>query len=281
MGEAIVMCPAKVNLFLNIAGKENDMHLLKMFNQSVDLYDYINIKLNDTGAITFSCDNADIPTDDTNSCIIAASLMQAYYNLDCGFDIKLTKNIPMQSGLGGESTDAAGIILGIKDLCNLDIPLKDLMSIGFQVGADVPFCLNGGACLVNSKGEHVTKVKINANYHFIIIQPNFGIDTPYAFYCYDKTCAEYTKFDEYTFGYNDMEIIAPKCIREIKKFMYGTDGCWFANMSGTGSAVVGAYTNKKKRLAALREVRKYFVDYKAFAVEPCKGIEVLNKTRLH
>ena len=278
MDEVYVMCPAKINLFLNIVGKADDMHLLKMVNQTVNLYDYLTIRPNETGALTFQCTNQDIPYDDTNSCLNAATMMLAYYNIDCGLDIILTKNIPIGAGLGGESTDAAGVILGIKELFNLEIDRKALISLGKQIGADVPFCLLGGSCLVKGIGDHLTKVRMN-NYHYLIIHPNFGISTAQAFYAFDKSCAEYRELDGFVLGHNDFEIIAPDQIQDIKDYFADT-GAFFTNMTGSGSSVIGAYTNAKKRLAALRGLKKVFQDYQGFSVEPCSGVDVIKKSRL-
>ncbi len=279
MDEVWVMCPAKINLFLNIIGSENDMHLLKMLNQTVDLYDYLNIKPNPTGALTFQCTNADIPLDDTNSCLAAATLMLAYYNINCGLDITLTKNIPVGAGLGGESTDAAGVILGIKELFNLKIDRKELITIGKQIGADVPFCLIGGPCLVQGIGDHITKLKMR-NYHYLIIHPSFSISTAKAFQAFDETCSNYKELNGFILGHNDFEIISPKEIQSIKDYFADT-GAFFTNMTGTGSSVIGAYTNAKKRLRALRGLKNYFQGYQGYVVEPCDGVQVIKKSRLN
>ena len=126
MTDVIVLCPAKINLFLNITGKQDDMHLLKMVNQTVSLYDTLYIKLNGTGRINITCNNKNIPLDENNSCYKAASLMKDTFNIKFGFDIEITKKIPTGAGLGGESTDAAGVVLGISHMFKLNIDSERL-----------------------------------------------------------------------------------------------------------------------------------------------------------
>lgn len=279
MYEVIVLCPAKINMFLNIIGQKNNMHLLKMINQSVNLYDYLTIKPNGTGNININCNNLSVPTDERNSCFKAALIMQKLFHINFGFDINITKNIPLEAGLGGESTDAAGVILGIKEMLGLQIGNDDLATIGFQIGADVPFCLIGGTCLVQGFGEHVTKIQMK-DLNYLIVKPNFNISTTDAFHTYDKLCAKYKEFDGFIVGQNDFEIIMPPEIQEIKSYL--TDqGAFFTNMSGSGSSIIGAFNSKEKRIRALKNLKKYFQDYNGYLANPCDGIEVLKKTRLN
>ena len=282
MNEVIVSRPAKINLFLNITGKQNNMHLLNMINQSVDLYDYLSIKPNGTGEINIQCQNQDLPLDETNSCFKAALFMKVYFNIKFGFDIKIVKSIPQKSGLGEESTDAAGVMLGIKEMLGLKISENDLISIGMQIGADVPFCLIGGICLVKGFGEQLTRITINNSHYYLIVCPSFGIDTAKAFSYYDKTCSKYKEFDGFLFGYNDLEIVAPLAIQKIREVLCQS-GALCANMSGSGSSVVGTYTTLQKQTNALKSLKNFFLNYDCtkYAVKPCEGVKVIKKSRLN
>ena len=279
MDEVIVLCPAKINLFLNIVGKVYDMHLLKMLNQSVNLYDYLIIKPNPMGYINITCKNMDLPVDENNSCLKAVMAMKGIVGIDAGFDIELTKNIPIGAGLGGESTDAAGVILGIKELFGINLTNEELISIGSQIGADVPFCLTGGTALVEGFGEKITKAQ-TYDFKYLIIKPNFEISTRDAFYRYDLTCTEYKEFNGIVYGLNDFEIVSPEIIQFMRHQMV-YNGAHFSNMTGTGSSVIGAFPNKTARLKGLRAMKKICTGCQIFSVDSCQGVEVLKKSRLN
>ena len=279
MYEVIVLCPAKINLFLNIIGQSMNMHLMKMVNQTVDLYDYLTIKPNGTGDIKITCNNPNVPTGRKNSCYKAAAMMKDLYDIHFGFNIDITKNIPLEAGLGGESADAAGVIMGIKEMFGLEISNNELSSIGFRIGADVPFCLIGGTCFVQGFGEYITRVNMD-KFKYLIVKPDFSIGTQEAFKTFDKTCIKYVEFEGFIIGQNDFEIIAPKEIQMIKSYL-ADYGAMFTNMSGSGSAVIGAFNNKAKRLRALKDLKYYFENYQGYLAEPCDGVEVLQKKKLN
>ena len=279
INEIIVMCPAKINLFLNIVGVKDDKHLLKMINQSVDLYDFLTIKLNETGEINITSNNKYIPTDYNNTVFKAAYIMKQLYDIHFGFDINITKNIPTGAGLGGESTDAAGTILGIKELLDIYINDSSLISIGAAVGSNVPFCLVGGTCLVDGTGEIIRKIVMKQK-QFLIIKPNFSTNTAEMFEAFDKYCGNYSDFDGYIIGQNDFEIIAPPEIQDIKNYL-ASFGAYYTNMTGSGSSVIGTFNNKKYLLSAYKNLKKYFQNYTAYIVKPCDGVEVLKKTRFN
>ena len=130
-----MLCPAKINLFLNIIGKSDGMHDMHMINQTVDLYDTLEISANGTIFDHFECNNSKIDTND-NSVLKALKIMRHLFDIRSGFDIKLTKRIPLESGLGGESTDAAGLILGINALFKLNLDMETLIKIGLMIRKD-------------------------------------------------------------------------------------------------------------------------------------------------
>ena len=166
-----MLCPAKINLFLNIIGKNDGMHDMHMINQTVDLYDTLEISVNGTLFDHFECNNSQIDTND-NSVLKALKIMRYLYDIRFGFDIKLTKRIPLESGLGGESTDAAGLILGINDLFKLNLDMETLIKIGLMIGADVPFCLVGGTALVSEIGNVIKPIQRLID-NYVIIKPDF------------------------------------------------------------------------------------------------------------
>ena len=274
MDKVIALCPAKINLSLNIIGKKENMHLIKGINQSVSLYDEIGISTNSTEDIYIFCDNPDVPIDDINSCYRAAYIMQQTFNLACGFNISISKKIPLSSGLGGESTDAAGVFLGINELLDLHIPIETLKTLAIKVGSDVPFCLVGGTCLVESKGEVLTTIPAKGLGQIVIIKPNFEISTKEAFAKFDESClGKYKDFNDFRFCYNDFEIIAPEQIQEIKEYLYNC-GADYAMMSGSGSAVFGSFSDEDAALTAAVDAQKHFEECQVYGAKECSGIKV-------
>ena len=269
-----MLCPAKINLFLNIIGKNDGMHDMHMINQTVDLYDTLEISVNGTLFDHFECNNSKINTED-NSVLKALKIMRYLYDIRFGFDIKLTKRIPLESGLGGESTDAAGLILGINDLFKLNLDMETLIKIGLMIGADVPFCLVGGTALVSEIGNVIKPIQRLID-NYVIIKPDFGLKTKDMFQKFDQSFPVYKVLDELCIGWNDFEIVAPLEIQTYKERLIN-NGAFTANMSGSGSAVIGYFHDTKSQLRTYKLLRKFFEIYPVMA---CDGVEILNKKSL-
>ena len=115
--------PAKINLSLDITGRRQDgYHLVRMIMQTVSLFDIIEVEdvLNpenkEPGEIVLHCEDHSVPTDDRNLCVRAAKLMQRVYNIKAGFVINLEKHIPSAAGLAGGSSDAATVMMMIREI---------------------------------------------------------------------------------------------------------------------------------------------------------------------
>ena len=279
MEKAVVLCPAKVNLFLNILGKENNRHQVKMINQSVDLYDYLTILPNPYGTIEITSNNENVPLNDENSCFVAASLMQEYYNLQEGFSIHIDKHIPIGAGLGGESTDAAGVIIAINQMFDLGLSNADMASVGSEVGSDVPFCVYGGIRIVKGNGNIISTYTNPPKHELLIVSPNFQIDTKAAFEEFDKSTFEYKEID-WNLGFNDLQIVAPDIVQDLQDFLADNGSC-FAGMTGSGPSLIAGFQTKEQRLKALKALRKEFDDIQTFEVNPCDGVNVLLKKQLN
>lgn len=262
-----IICPAKVNLFLNILGKRNDMHILKMLNQSVSLFDIITLEKNDTQDITIVCDDDNIPVDCKNSVYKAVIVMKERYNISCGFNINIIKKIPTSAGLGGESTDAAGIILGINKLLKLNLSKNELVDVGLKVGSDVPFSIMGGTRIVESVGEKIKRAKTKYKY-FLIIKPSFSISTKEMFNKYDEEITTYKKYSKINIGHNDFECVAPKDIIKIKEALLNS-GAISANMTGSGSAVIGIFNDFVSQKEAYNKLK---TKYNTYLVNSCNGV---------
>lgn len=171
----------KINLALDITGKREDgYHLVKMILQTVDLYDQITVERQEKG-IVLTCDDPRIPTDEKNLAYKAARLMLQTFDLTGGVKIHIEKKIPMQGGMGGGSTDAAAVILAMDELFDLHAEPEILDKLAVTLGADVPFCLRKGTYLAEGIGEKLTALPDAPHGYLVLIVPDFGISTVWAY----------------------------------------------------------------------------------------------------
>lgn len=168
---------AKINLTLDVVGKRpNGYHDVKMIMQQIDLHDDVTLTKKDKG-IELITDSPFIPKDRRNIAYLAAEKMLERYQIQTGVRIKIEKRIPVAAGLAGGSTDAAAVIKGMNKLYELGLNLEEMMEIGLELGADVPFCILGGAALAEGIGEQLTPIKGLEDGWMVLSKPNIGVST--------------------------------------------------------------------------------------------------------
>lgn len=169
---------AKINISLDIVGKrESDgYHLLKMIMQNIDLYDEISIEKQKED-ITISCNKSYVPTDSRNLAYKAASLFKETYNIEDGVHIDIVRNIPVSAGLAGGSTDAAAVLKLMNKIFKVNASNKELMALGLKLGADIPYCINGGTALCEGIGEKITTLAPFKDKILVLVKPSFGVST--------------------------------------------------------------------------------------------------------
>ena len=159
MPQLTVRAPAKVNLCLEVLGRRTDgHHEVRTVLQAVDLADRLTIE--PAGTLTLRWDPASPVsstqvTQEENLAMRAARLLQETIGTDKGARIYLHKVIPVAAGLGGGSSDAAAVLLGLRQAWELDIPDHHLLEIAPRLGSDVPFFLRGGAALGSGRGDRI------------------------------------------------------------------------------------------------------------------------------
>ncbi len=147
---------AKINLTLDVLGKREDgYHLIDSVFQSVSLGDVVDVEKADS--ISVSCSDSTI-CDQSNIAYKAARKFFDYTGITGGANIKIKKYIPLASGMGGGSADAAAVIVALNSLYQTKLSDENLCEIGLQVGADVPFCIVGGTARVGGIGERMTRL---------------------------------------------------------------------------------------------------------------------------
>ncbi len=169
---------AKINLGLEVTGKRDDgYHELKTIFQTISLCDIIEIVENSENRINLTGDKNDISWDRTNTILKAFDIMYRKFSLTGGFDVRVQKKIPAGSGLGGGSSNAAVILMFIKDYFNLDISLEEMITLGVSIGADVPFFFTGGTMMGEGIGEILTIADTPEKESVAVLMPGFHIST--------------------------------------------------------------------------------------------------------
>jgi len=162
-----VYAPAKINLILEVLGKNNDYHQISSIVQSIDLCDVLNFQLEEE--IRFECTEPSLKRD--NLVTQAAALLKESTKYSLGARIELRKHIPWGVGLGGGSSDAAATLIALNELWRLGLPLSELVHLSSKLGSDVPFFVHKGTALVEGKGEKVTPLPALPSTSFVLLVP--------------------------------------------------------------------------------------------------------------
>ncbi len=172
--------PAKINLALDILFKRPDgYHEIDSVMQSIALADQITFEM--SSFLELTCSDSRLPTDCRNLAWKAAELLQRELGVKQGVKIHICKNIPIEAGLAGGSTDAAEVLLTLNEFWGLGLSADELVSLGARLGADVPFCIRGGAARAGGIGEQLTKIHSKMKCALLLITPNTPISTAVAY----------------------------------------------------------------------------------------------------
>ncbi len=171
---------AKVNLTLDVLGKREDgYHDLKSVMQTLSVRDDIEIDVGTGKDWCLKCDKEGIPCDERNLAWKAAKVYCDALGKDPeGLEIRITKRIPSQAGMGGGSADAAAVLRALNRHYGDPISILALAELGAQVGSDVPFCVVGGTCMCEGRGEKLRKLPDMPDCIFVVVKPEFSVSTP-------------------------------------------------------------------------------------------------------
>lgn len=266
---------AKINLCLDVVGKREDgYHELKMIMVPVHFYDVL--EMNPSLETTMHINRTFLPINEKNTVIQAIQIMKQRYNIQEEFTCELSKHIPTQAGLAGGSADAAAAIRILNRMYHLHMSKEEMIEVGKQVGADVPFCLLNQPAYVEGIGEQITPFQNHTNMEILLVKPHHGVSTKEAF--------EKLEYDHLTHPdclgmrealmnndyegviqhlENSLEEVSMNLVEEIRTIKeellaLGMDG---ALMSGSGSTVFG-FTQDHNVLTRAQEKMKekhYFV----------------------
>lgn len=262
MVQLTVKAPAKINLSLDVTGKRPDgYHLLSTVMQSLELHDLVTVSL-DPGrkGIRLSCGKAPIPSDSRNTAWRAAALFAEAASLADGISISIEKHIPAAAGMAGGSSDAAAVLFALSRLVPGQLTRARLFEMAGQIGADVPFCLQGGTVLCEGIGEILTPLQAWADVPVLLVKPSFGMSTPWVFSRF-RIDQPGRRPDQpavlAAIGQHDLQVLAVAAsnvlesvslnerplLAEIKSLMK-RQGAALSLMSGSGPTVFGLFADE-------------------------------------
>ncbi|NMA95004.1 MAG: 4-(cytidine 5'-diphospho)-2-C-methyl-D-erythritol kinase [Clostridiales bacterium] len=261
MDKIVLKAPAKINWTLDILGKRDDgYHYIDTIMQSIAIYDVIEIKRTRRASINVKTDNENVPDDKGNIGYRAAEIMVNNFNIDSGLYIYIHKHIPVAAGLGGGSSDGAAIMLGIKHLFDIDIDLGGIQLLGKSIGADIPFCLQGGIAQAQGIGERLINLPTINKSWLIIIKPNIDISTGNIYGLLDienminrpnnekflKALYRGDMAKASKYGGNVLEGVTSSIYPQINAIIEEVlcAGASYAQMSGSGASIFGAFESR-------------------------------------
>ncbi|SNS20581.1 4-diphosphocytidyl-2-C-methyl-D-erythritol kinase [Noviherbaspirillum humi] len=283
------LAPAKLNLFLHVVGRRADgYHLLQTVFQLLDHGDLLHFETRADGLIRRVTDVPGVP-ESSDLIVRAATLLRsaAAERMDAsrlGADIAIDKRLPMGGGLGGGSSDAATTLMALNHLWQTGFSRQELMALGLQLGADVPFFIFGRNAFAEGVGEELAPVDTPRDW-YVVIEPGISVPTPQIFcspeLTRDSKPIRITDFpsaprnsaatNSRRFGKNDLQEVAAKLFPQIDECITWLGRFGDARMTGSGACVFCAFDDEQQADQALQAVRtagrENWKAWKASAIE--------------
>lgn len=189
-GRVHARAPGKINVYFRVGGAGDDgYHPVASVYQAVSLYEDVWATPADgfTLGVTGSVELAEVPGDDTNLALRAARLLAREAGVPEGVHLQVHKTVPVAGGMGGGSADAAAALVACDELWGTGLSHGDLLALGAQLGADVPFALMGGTAVGTGRGEQLNPALAKGRFDWVLVVSDQGLSTP----------AVYAELDEY------------------------------------------------------------------------------------
>lgn len=296
MDKIVLNAMAKINLGLDVLRRrENGYHDVKMIMQTVDIYDTLEFQKREDHKIVIKVDAMELPTDENNLIYKAAKLLFDQCHVTRGVEITLTKRIPIAAGMAGGSTDAAAALAGLNQLFELGLSKEKLKELGVKIGADVPYCIEGGTALSEGIGEILTKLPDAPDCYVVVAKPQISVSTKYV---YENLHANELKHHPDIDGMaeairrGDLDGVCERMenvletvtetkypvISEIKQLLKDK-GAENALMSGSGPTVFAVFKEKKTAQAALEALQERALAKQSFLTVFAKETLVQQEVR--
>ncbi|HEV7856336.1 MAG TPA: 4-(cytidine 5'-diphospho)-2-C-methyl-D-erythritol kinase [Herminiimonas sp.] len=268
--------PAKLNLFLHVTGRRADgYHLLQTVFQLLDHSDTLHFSLRDDALIIRTTELAGVPAE-SDLVVRAARLLQQIAKDKnpgqiFGADIAVDKRLPMGGGLGGGSSDAATTLIALNHLWQTGLSREELMALGLQLGADVPFFLFGSNAFAEGVGEALAPVN-TPDCWYLVIEPGVAVPTQRIFSATELTRdSKPVKISDFSgapvgFGKNDLQVVAANLFPQIADVIEWLGQFGDARMTGSGACVFCPFEREQQADAVLEKVPQQWKAWKAKAI---------------
>ena len=256
---------AKINLGLEVLGvREDGYHELRTLFQTIDLADELVLRPARRG-VRVVCDHPLVPNDATNLAARAAELLRGYAKVKQGVEIEIEKRIPVGGGLGGGSSNAAAVLLGLDRQWKLGLGPDGLHRLAARLGADVPYFLLGGTALGLARGDEVYPLRPQIRGHVVLVDPGIHVSTARVFRRLDGQLTDRENSNSiyyfvsrelegpggYRFLRNDLEEAALEEAPELRvqagriRAALLREGACLAALSGSGSSYFGLFEDAR------------------------------------
>lgn len=256
--------PAKLNLFLHVVGRRADgYHRLQTVFQIIDWCDDVQLAVRGDGLIERVAALPGVAAED-DLCVRAARALQRATGTPLGAEIALTKRIPMGGGLGGGSSDAASVLVGLNEMWRTGLNVDDLAAIGLQLGADVPVFVRGDSAFGEGIGEILVPLSLPESW-FVIVHPGVHVATPQIFSAPELTrdtpLTTIARFLSGESTRNDLETVVRARYVAVDSALNWLNGFASARMSGSGACVFAAVADEARADAIVAQCPK---EWRAF-----------------
>ncbi len=286
-----VPAPAKVNLFLHVNGYHfSGYHFLQTVLRLIDLNDILNFDVRSDGIISFEQSEKlnNLKVETKNLILQAAIVLKEKTGIHQGVHIYLDKNIPIGSGLGGGSSNAATVLISLNRLWKTNLSKYELMDLGLCLGTDVPFFIFGCSAFAEGFGEVLSKISLPSRF-YLITCPNSKVLTSDVFSEKKrKTSSSLINKENLTFpldssfGRNDLEsVVHEKYPSVFHAFDWLRKNGIQTRMSGSGACLYAEYKNLPDAILAEREITdiiksceaKFFSSPDFLLIKICRGLD--------
>ena len=272
-----IAAPAKINLYLHIVGRRKDgFHLLDSLIAFVDLHDMLSLTA--ASELSLKIDGpfaSQLTVEPDNLVLQAARGLARICDVNYGAHLQLTKNLPIASGIGGGSSDAAATLKGLMQLWEVKPDNQALQALAVELGADVPVCLYGQTAFMGGIGEEISKGGPLPLCSLVLVNSGVALSTPVVFKAQAQAQSSFSKpgrfdyapkdVDELVFTlksrHNDLahaaQILCPE-IGQVLGALEASQGALIARMSGSGATCFALFVNPDEaEAAAISLVHRY------------------------
>ena len=273
MDKLTLKAMAKINLGLDVIRRREDgYHEVRMIMQTVNLYDELTFERTREEGLRLSANLRMLPTDKNNLIIRAASMLQEEFGIKGGMRIRLKKEIPVAAGMAGGSTDAAATLVAVNELFGLGLSVEELEKRAVKIGADVPYCIQGGTALSEGIGEILAPLPSAPARAVVVAKPPVHVSTRFVYQnLHLEQVKDHPDIDGMIESIRDgklegvagrlanvletVTIPAHPVIGQIKAFLLER-GALGALMSGSGPTVFALYAQRSEASKAYEELKR-------------------------